>query len=106
MPAVGATENVSVGDSRGFIVGQFVPVQFAGTMRVSGKPDQTHLTLENPASATDNVVAGTIIPVDSIVGPPIGSTVQGSVYNATTATWYRLVMTGPVGEEVLSWEPL
>lgn len=106
MPAVGATVAVSVGDSRGFIVGQFVPVQFAGTMVVSAKPDQTHLTLENSAAATGNVVAGTAIPVDSIVGPPIGSTVQGSVYNATTMTWYRLTMTGAVGEEVLAWEPL
>jgi hypothetical protein len=106
MPAVGDTETVSVGDSRGFIVGQFVPVQFAGTMVVAGKPDTTHITLENSASSTDNVPAGTVIPVDSIVGPPIGSTVQGSVYNQTTATWYRLVMTGAVGEEVLAWEPL
>lgn len=106
MPAVGATEIVSVLDSRGFIVGQFVPVQFAGTMVVAGKPDQTHLILENTASATDNVVVGTVIPTDSIVGPPIGTSVQGSVYNATTATWYRLTMTGAVGEEVLAWEPL
>lgn len=98
---------VEVGDSRGFIVGQFVPVQFAGTMTVAGKPDQTHITLENPVSATGNVPPGPPeIPTDSIVGPPIGNTVQGNVWNSTTATWYTLTMTGAVGEEVLAWEPL
>jgi hypothetical protein len=104
MPAVGAAVVVEVEDSRGFIVDQFIPVQFAGKMKVTAKPDTTHLTLRNDDYAPDNVVVGAVIPTSSIVGPPLGQPLQSMVYNSTTSTWYMLTFSGAVGEEVLSWE--
>lgn len=103
MPAVDGTVTVAVEDSRGFFVGQFIAVQFAGTMEVTAKPDTTHLTLKNNAIFGSNVAAGAVIGVGAIVGPPVTPTPLPTILNPTTGTYYELSITGAAGEEILGW---
>ena len=81
MPAIGATVIAAVGSSDGMIVGQYVPVEFGGTMQVTAKPDSQHVTLRNSAECPENVIAGTVIPVGAIVGPPATFNMSGLVWN-------------------------
>jgi len=106
MPAIGATVIAAVGSSDGMIVGQYVPVEFGGTMQVTAKPDSLHVTLQNSAECPENVIAGTVIPVGAIVGPPATFNMSGLVWNTTTLTWYRLEMSGGPGAELLAYNPI
>lgn len=69
VPAIAASANATVLSSDWAIIGQTLHLQSAGEFVVTAIPDATTITLSNPASQTNNVAAGTIIPIASKLGP-------------------------------------
>lgn len=71
-PAVGATVNVFVQSSAGFVVGEgAIASNGAGGYAVSAVPDATHVTLRNVGSyaGVTNAAATTVIPINTILSP-------------------------------------
>jgi len=77
MPAIGADVTVDVLSSDWMTDGQWLFVQFAGTMQVQSRPSALQVILRNPGF-TDNAVAATNIPTASTVSPGGRQGIAGS----------------------------
>jgi hypothetical protein len=92
-PASGATVNVTVNSSTGFVVGQWVRIPIAGYYSVTAVPDGTHVTIQNlgdpwnAGSGTTITSGAAILPWSSLGGTGGTGTPGQNAFSTTSANF-------------------